>query len=161
MARENRLARGLATLVKDNSGSALVEFSLVAPILVTMWVGVLQFGPLLQNQLILQNAVHQGAQVMSAGRTDASVYTDTMNQVSAAAGALSSSVSVTLSVCNASGTSCSVCVSSGASSCATLMQTAAGDAVKVAATYPCSLTFALFGFGSSCSLSASEIALTE
>lgn len=160
-AKENRLASSLAKLVEDSSGSALVEFSLLAPILITLWVGVLQFGPLLQNQLIIQNAVNEGAQVMSSGRTDANVYTDTLNQVTAAAGALSGSLSVTLSVCNASGTSCSTCSSTGASSCATLLQAAYGDAVHVAATYPCSLAFGLFDFGSTCALSASESGLIE
>ncbi len=66
---------------------------------------------------------------MAAGGTDPNVYADTLSQVSAAAGAMSASLTVSLSICNASATSCSACGASGASSCATLLPTSTGDAV--------------------------------
>lgn len=157
----NPVAARWASLTQDTSGAALVEFSLLAPILMLMWVGAMQFGPLLQDKLILQDAVHQGAQAMAAGGTDPNVYADTLSQVSAAAGAMSGSLTVSLSICNASATSCSACGASGASSCATLLPTSAGDAVQVTATYPCSLTYKLFNLGPTCTLSASESALIE
>ena len=134
---------------------------MLAPILMLMWVGAMQFGPLLKDKLILQDAVHQGAQAMAAGGTDPNVYADTLSQVSAAAGAMSASLTVSLSICNASATSCSACGASGASSCATLLPTSAGDAVQVTATYPCSLTYKLFNLGPTCTLSATESALIE
>ena len=157
----NPAAARLAGLIQDTSGAALVEFTVLAPILMLMWVGAMEFGPLLKDKLILQDAVHQGAQAMAAGGTDPNVYADTLSQVSAAAGAMSASLTVSLSICNASATSCSACGASGASSCATLLPTSAGDAVEVTATYPCSLTYKLFNLGPTCTLSASESALIE
>lgn len=157
----NPVAARLGGLIQDTSGAALVEFTVLAPILMLLWVGALQFGPLLKDKLILEDAVHQGAQAMSSGRTDPSVYQDTLSEVNAAAGAMSAQLTVSLSICNASATSCSACGASGASSCATLLQTSIGDAVQVTASYPCTLTYRLFNLGSTCTLSASESALIE
>ena len=155
------VAARLAGLIRDTSGAALVEFTVLAPILMLLWVGALQFGPLLKDRLILEDAVHQGAQAMAAGGTDPNVYADTLSQVSTGAGAMSASLTVTLSICNASATSCTACGASGSSSCATLLQTSAGNAVQVTASYPCTLTYRLFNLGSTCTLSASESALIE
>ncbi len=153
-----RCARGAARSVRrvigDESGSALVEFTVLAPLLLMLWVGVLQFGPVLQNYLTLQNAVTQGVQTFAAERSvAATVYSDTINQVSAAAPSLYSGATVTLSVCNASGGSCTACTSN--STCASAIGSAQGDAAKVSATYPCGLTFKIFGFGASCTISVS------
>jgi Flp pilus assembly protein TadG len=145
----------LKSVFQAESGSVLVEFSILAPMLVVMWVGVLQFGLILQNKATLQDAVHQGAQTMSAGRTIQAIYTDTIDQVEAAAGSLAANMTVTLSVCNASGASCSPC----STNCATLMHS--GDAAQVSATYPCVLAYSLFNLGSSCTISATEETLIQ
>jgi Flp pilus assembly protein TadG len=144
---------------QDESGSVLVEFSIVAPMLVLVWVGVLQFCPILQNRVILQGVVSQGAQTMSAGRTDSSIYTDTIDQVKAAAGPLWAQMTVTMSVCNAGGASCSAC--STDSACYALMQSAQGDAAQVSATYPCVLTYSLFNLRSNCTISATDSTLIQ
>ena len=157
-------ARLSGEVFRDESGSAVVEFTILAPLLILLWVGVLQFGPILQNQVILQDAVHQGAQTLAASRTDANVYSDTIAQVEAAAGSLWANTTVTVSICNASGGSCSACSTN--STCAALMRpssttTAQGDAAQVSATYPCVLTYKLFNLGKNCSVSASESALIQ
>ena len=148
----------LKQLITNETGSALVEFSLLAPLLIMLWVGAMQFSPLLRDQIILQAAAHQGAQVLAAGRTDANVYSDVQNAVSVAAGSMSSGLTVSLSICNSGGSSCSACQ---ASTCANVLQSAAGDAAQVSVSYPCSLTYALFNLSASCTLSASESVLVE
>jgi len=152
-------ARLSANMFRDESGSVLIEFSILAPMLILLWVGVLQFFPILQNHVILQEAVSQGAQTLAAGRTDSTVYSDTINQVTAAAGSLAASMTVTVSVCNASGGSCSACSTNAA--CGTLLTSAQGEAGQVSATYPCVLIISLFNFAPGCTVSATVRALIE
>lgn len=156
--RASALARRSAVVIGDESGSAMVEFSIVAPLLILLWVGVLQFGPILQNYIIIQNAAFQTAQFAGTGRTDATIYTDSINQFNAAASSLSGA-SATISLCSASGTSCTACNTDSA--CVSAMTSAKGNAVKISASMPCSLTYTLFGFGSSCSISTMQYALVQ
>ncbi len=156
--RASALARRSAAVIRDESGSTLVEFTIVAPSLILLWVGVLQFGPVLQNYVIIQNAAFQTAQFAGTGRTDATIYTDSINQFSAAASSLSGA-SATISICSASGTSCTPCSSDSA--CVSAMTSAKGDAVRVSASMPCSLSYTLFGFGSNCSISTTQYALIQ
>lgn len=160
-----RLRRGAGAVAKrgeaitqDVSGAVLVELSVLAPILLLLFVGVLQFGPILQQYLILQLAAHQGAQVMADGRTDPSIWTDTTDAISSADASLKG-VTVTLEVCNSNGASCSTCNSN--STCATLMGSASGDAARVSLSQSCSVAYALFHLGSTCSVAATEDALIQ
>lgn len=158
VAEGRRLAR-LRSVLRDERGSTLVEFTIIAPMLVVLWVGVLQFGPILQSKIILQNAVYQGAQLMGASRTDATIYTDTINQFNAAAGALAAGATVTVSICNASGASCAACATDAL--CASSIGAAQGHAAQVSASYPCVLANGVFNFHSACTVTATESALIQ
>jgi Flp pilus assembly protein TadG len=151
-ARLTATARRSANLFRDESGAVLVEFTVLATLLVLLWAGVMQFGPVLQNYVTLQNSVTQAVQTLAAGRTDATAYADTIAQVSAAAGSLYSGATVSLADCN--GGACTACT---AGSCALT----AGHAANVSATYPCGLTYRIFGFGADCTLSVSAEMLIE
>lgn len=56
-------------------GTAFVEFALVAPFLLAMLVGVIDFGLLERNTLIVANAAREGARAASLGRTTADIRT--------------------------------------------------------------------------------------
>ena len=143
----------------DNSGAAVIEFAMLAPVLLLLGLGVLQFGPVLKQQAVLQVAAHQGAQVLSTGRTAASIWTQTTSAIDSAISTLSGTVSVTLSVCDSGGDTCTSC--SDDASCATLFASAEGDAAQVQLTYPCVLAYPVVSSTSVCSLSATEYALIQ
>jgi len=143
----------------DNSGAAVIEFAMLAPVLLLLGLGVLQFGPVLKQQAVLQVAAHQGAQVLSTGRTAASIWTQTTSAIDSAISTLSGTVSVTLSVCDSGGDTCTSCDDD--SSCATLFAAAEGDAAQVKLTYPCVLAYPVVGPTSVCTLDATEYSLIQ
>jgi len=53
---------------RDERGSALVEFALVAPLLLMLIFGMIAFGMVLYNQLALTNATNLGAQALASSR---------------------------------------------------------------------------------------------
>ena len=159
VAEGRRLAR-LRNVVRDERGSTLVEFTIIAPMLVVLWVGVLQFGPILQSKIILQNAVYQGAQLMGASRTDATIYTDTDQSVQRRRGRSGGGRDghrVHLQrqrrvVCGLRHRHRSARSSIGA---------AQGHAAQVSASYPCVLANGVFNFHSACTVTATESALIQ
>jgi Flp pilus assembly protein TadG len=94
-------------------GSAAVEFAIVAPLLFTLVVGIMQFGRILMVQQILVTAAEAGARTaIMTGKTDANVSTAISNFMSAAnITGYSSSDSPLLSTSPASGTAIAVTVS--------------------------------------------------
>jgi Flp pilus assembly protein TadG len=169
LSRQRRATRVLAVwstilprangIAREDSGAAVVEFSLLAPPLMLLWFGVMQFGPVLQQQTVLQVAAHQGAQVLSTGRTVASIYTQTTSVITSAISSLSGTVTATLSVCDSSGGSCTACSSDA--SCATLFASAQGDVAQVQLSYACDLIFPVGTLSSVSSLSVTEYSLIQ
>src|SRR5262245_23075391 len=52
---------------RRRSGSAVVEFSIVLPILVTLLLGIWEVGRMVQVKQILDNAAREGARAASTG----------------------------------------------------------------------------------------------
>lgn len=138
----------------ETLGSSMVEFALVAPMVLAMFTGICAFGVAFNNQLTLNRAVGFGAQYLQIDRTTAQgpkgdPCADTFKAITGAAPNLTAgSIVMTL----ATGT---IQTPAGTNTCAgyggNLVQ---GQAVTVTATYPC----ALFIYGSKalsgCKLSA-------
>ena len=49
------------TIIKDQNGGAAVEFALILPLLIFLLFGIVEFGLLQYNKLILTNASREGA----------------------------------------------------------------------------------------------------
>ena len=83
--RQNRLVRHRssrrhkADLHKANGrkrrGSTLVEFALIVPILLSMLLGIIEFGWLAKNHLTLANAAREGARAAGLGKTTTEINT--------------------------------------------------------------------------------------
>jgi Flp pilus assembly protein TadG len=50
-------------------GAALVEFALVAPILIVLMLGIVEFAWFAKNQLSVSNAAREGARIASLGKS--------------------------------------------------------------------------------------------
>jgi Flp pilus assembly protein TadG len=48
-------------LIKDEKGGALIEFSIIAPLLFVILFGIVEFGLVLYNQAVITNASREGA----------------------------------------------------------------------------------------------------
>ncbi len=148
--------RDLRDLLNDRSGAPAVEFALIAPLLLMMIMGIIQFSITLNNYIELTEAVRTGARNLAISRAMASAtpYTTTVADISSSAGNLkASSISATLSV---NGTACTT-----DSGCSTALSTAAGETATVSATYPCNLTVMGVNFLPSCSLQSQTADLVE
>lgn len=60
-------------------GSTLVEFALVVPFLLALMIGIVEFAILSRNQLMISNAVREGARSASLGRNVNTVKTRIKN----------------------------------------------------------------------------------
>ncbi len=62
-----RFLKKLRLHLADSHGQALIEFALVLPILIVVFIGVLEIGRIREIQILLNMAVHQGARVAVLG----------------------------------------------------------------------------------------------
>jgi Flp pilus assembly protein TadG len=136
-----------------NRGTALVEFALVAPMLLLIVLGTAQFGLTLGQFVMLTNAVGVGAMQFAVSRSDTTPYTDTVNAVKAAATTLTpANLTITLSV----GSPLTACGNDAA--CATALTNNVGQPAQVLATYtatfPCNLLTTWQGMASTCNLTS-------
>jgi Flp pilus assembly protein TadG len=117
----------LFDVTKDQTGSVLVEFSLVLPVLAFLILGLAQFGLIFYNYILVTNAATTGARELSISRLDTNAYCDVVNAINAASGGLggtascSSNLTITLSV-SSNGTAFQGCTTG--SSCQSDLQTA-------------------------------------
>jgi Flp pilus assembly protein TadG len=65
-------------LVK-NKGQALVETALILPIIIVILMGIIDFGLLFNNYLVIANAAREGARSAAVGSTDALITTSINN----------------------------------------------------------------------------------
>lgn len=56
-------------------GTSLVEFALIAPLLIMIMLGILEFAIIARNQLMLANAAREGARTLALGRSTTSART--------------------------------------------------------------------------------------
>ena len=136
----------LFDVVKDHTGSALVEFSIVFPLLAFLLLGMAQFGLLFYNYIMVTNAAATGARTLALSRTDANAYTDTVSAISGAAPGLGLSAStpsctsnmttpcITMSINGATCSSNSGCQGDLVSASGTVPP----EPASVTVSYPCS-----------------------
>lgn len=94
-------------------GAAAVEFALILPILLLLIGGIIDFGNLYYNQIIVSNAARDGARLVAANPVASPGWTQATIQgrITAAASPLPVTSSVTTAwTCGAAGTSRTVTV---------------------------------------------------
>jgi Flp pilus assembly protein TadG len=146
----------LRDLLRDRAGSPAVEFALIAPLLLMLLMGIIQFSITFNNYIELTEAVRTGARNFAISRAIASAtpYSTTVSTIDASAGNLTAaSITVTVSV---AGTACST-----DAACSTALSTAAGETAAVTATYPCNLSVMGKNFLPSCTLQSKTSDLVE
>jgi Flp pilus assembly protein TadG len=63
----------LSRYIKNNRGQAIVEFALVFPWLILMLVGVIEFGLILNQYMVMSEAAREGARSAALGADNATV----------------------------------------------------------------------------------------
>jgi Flp pilus assembly protein TadG len=76
------------TNLRRQEGQAMVEFVIVAPIVLLLVFGLVQFGILFNNYVALTDAVRNGARQAAVSRSLQDPVTTTVNRVTRAAGHL-------------------------------------------------------------------------
>ena len=135
--------------IRNDDGSAALEFGIVAPIFLTLVVGIVQFGFTFGDYMFLTSAVMAGSQTLSVSRGTANPWTSTVNAMLASAPLLTpaqlrTSISITVN-----GTACAA-----DASCVSALNTATGETAVVTATYPCNLTIMGVSYVPGCTLSS-------
>lgn len=69
-------------LRNENKGQSMVETALVLPIIVLILMGIIDFGFLFNNYLIIDNASREGARTAVIGSTDSVITTTVSNMTS-------------------------------------------------------------------------------
>jgi Flp pilus assembly protein TadG len=120
-------------LARERTGTAALEFALVAPMLFLVLFGIFQFGITLNNYMMLTTATQSAARqfALSRGAGSSTLCTTVKSQVSASASNLTpASLIVT---CSVAGTACTD------ASCQNALDLGLGTPATVTATYPCDL----------------------
>ena len=159
--------------VADDTGSVLVETTVIFPMLATLTYGLVTLGFLMNTYVTLASATSAAARQfaldapVAESSLSATPYTDLEGQLSAPANngllemlnpvvALQPTGGITItSVCvYPAGSGCGGNTCNSDVSCATLLANAQNDVVTVQTTYPCFVAIPLFGLNS-CTLAAS------
>lgn len=139
--------RPFAALARDRAGTSAIEFAFIAPLLMLLALGTVQFGITLNNYITLTEAVRTASRQLAVSRGGSTPYTDSVNQVYRSAPNLArASLTISMSV---DGTACST-----DTTCLNALATAQGRPASVTATYPCDLTFMGHDFAPGCTLSS-------
>ena len=72
-------------LLKDSTGVSAIEFAIISPVLITILLGIFQFGSAMNAYLVLTNAAAKGALTMALARGTTTPYTTTISAITAAA----------------------------------------------------------------------------
>ncbi|MDE2183440.1 MAG: pilus assembly protein [Alphaproteobacteria bacterium] len=73
--RLNAKQRRTGAMRRDRSGSAAIEFALIAPVLFVFLMGIIETGVIFFAQFVLQNAVNDAARQIRTGQVAASAMT--------------------------------------------------------------------------------------
>ena len=150
----------MPSFFRDGSGSAAIEFAMVAPILFALFLGMAQFAVVFNNVSVLTNATAAGALLFSQGRSFPAPYSSAVSTIKSSAGTLTTAnLTITTSV---NGTACATdtaCLSAFGQG---------GMTATVTVTYPCPLLFSAatlqwIGINSStfCPLSSTMTAVVQ
>jgi Flp pilus assembly protein TadG len=139
-------------LARQRSGSAVIEFALLAPVLILLMLGTFQFGLVLINYLTLTNATQTAARqfAISRGSTTTAAAAATSTLTGAAANLVPGNLTITFAVNGAN------CTDASTTTCSSALSAPAnlGQAATVTATYPCSLMVYGHDYGPSCTLTS-------
>jgi Flp pilus assembly protein TadG len=140
-------------VLKNGEGVSAIEFAIISPVLLTMMIGIFQFGIAMNHYLNLTNAVAQGALTLALSRGTTTPYTSTTSAIGLAAPNLASAqTTITVKI---NGTACTT----DASCSAALV---VGQAALVKATYPCNLTVMGVNYApNGCTLSAQSAQMIQ
>jgi Flp pilus assembly protein TadG len=67
---------------RQRGGQALVEFALLAPVMILILLAILAFGLVFSWQNVLNNAAREGARAGAVAKTDAQIKSNVMQNVS-------------------------------------------------------------------------------
>lgn len=65
----------MTAYIKNNRGQALVEFALILPVLMLLIVGVMEFGLIINQYMVVTQAAREGARSAALGGSNATVTT--------------------------------------------------------------------------------------
>ncbi len=68
--------------VSKNAGQSIVETALILPIIILILVGIIDFGLLFNNYLVMINASREGARIAAVGSTDSDITLKVNNMTS-------------------------------------------------------------------------------
>lgn len=122
---------GLTRFVTNNAGAAMVEFTIVVPLLIMITMGVIQFGYNLNLMNALTNATSAGARLLSISRGSPTVYTDTLSAVRTNNANNFDTTQLTIAI-SVNGTTCAT-----DAACANLLTNAQAQPATVSTSYPC------------------------
>jgi Flp pilus assembly protein TadG len=142
----------------SDAGSAIVEFALLAPVLLMLLIGMFQFGLLINNYIQVTEAVRVGVRTLAISRGASTPIASTKNAVYASApgltqGSFTFTITVNGNGCNGSTTE---------STCAGYLTSGQGQQATLTAAYNCN-SLVVFGtnYLPSCSLSSTSSARIE
>ena len=64
---------GIREVLRKKRGQAMVEFALVLPIFIVLLMGIMEFGLLFHQYLVVTSASREGARAAAVGGTDAEI----------------------------------------------------------------------------------------
>lgn len=152
LAQIMRTSRGDAA--REEAGTAALEFAIVAPVLLMILLGIVQFGVTINNYLELTGGVGAGGRAFAIGRSSATPRTTATAMIASSAPNLTATNMVfTLQVNGAA------CATDAA--CQTALTAAVGGSASVSASYPCNLTIMGVNYAPNCTLTAKATDLIE
>ena len=142
----------LQRLLRDSHGTAVIEFAIASPMLMLLTVGVLKFGLVVSQHVMLTHAAAQAASTFSLSRGTSKPYTTAVSAITGAAPALkAASIGKVVKV---NGTTCAT-----DTACSSLLS--AGASAQVQVTYACDLSVMGVDFRPGCTLTASSAQMIQ
>jgi Flp pilus assembly protein TadG len=143
-----------AMKMRDVSGTALIEFAFVMPLLMMMLVGMFMFGLTIHDYISVTGAAEAGMLQLTVSRGSTTPWTTTKNVIYAAAPTLlQTSLTISMTV---NGTVCTTGATDAVkdTACTTALSTAAGLPASVTVRYPCKLKVLKVSYLNNCTVSA-------
>jgi Flp pilus assembly protein TadG len=141
---------------RDQSGAAAVEFALIAPALLMILLGIIQFGITLNNYLELTDGVRSGGRTFAVSRSSSTPYTSTIAAIEASAPNLSATQIANNTTVEVNGAQCT-----SDSDCSNKLTAAPGGAGYVSTSYSCDLHVMGVDFAPGCTLTSTTTDLIE
>jgi Flp pilus assembly protein TadG len=138
----------------ERAGNAAIEFAILAPVLLLILFGIVQFGITMNNYLELTGGVAAGGRQFAIGRSTTTPWTVATTTVTSSAPNLTAgNVKITLQV---NGAACTT-----DTACETALSAAVGGSASVSASYPCNLAIMGVNYAPNCTLTAQATDLIE